>query len=95
MHFIFRFAEKEIYVEIYENILRGTPVVNIEATSVSSLLYKIVKGNNEEIFFINPVNGLMTTNKELDYEKTKVYSLIIVATSMVSKLHLVILLTFA
>lgn len=58
-------------VEVFENLPVGTFVIHIEAESKSSLLYDIIDGNKDDMFFINPSTGVITTKDSLDYEKNK------------------------
>lgn len=58
-------------VEVFENLPIGTFVMHIEAESKSSLLYDIIDGNKDDMFFINPSTGVITTKDSLDYEKNK------------------------
>lgn len=71
-------------MELHENKRPGSVVKRIEVISVSSLLFEITSGNEENVFKINPTTGTVTTKDELDYERTKMYDLSIVAMNMVS-----------
>lgn len=71
-------------MELYENKAPGTYVMHMRANSVSSLLFEITEGNDEATFIINPSTGIITTNKELDYERIKMYNVTILATNMVT-----------
>ena len=72
----------ELAAEIYENEEVGSFVKHIEARSTSSLQFEIVAGNVDDVFFINPSTGIISTQERLDYEKLKFYNLTISATSM-------------
>ena len=62
----------------------GTFVVQIEGRSISSLLYEITDGNQDDAFLINPSTGIVTVSRGgLDYEANKNYNLSIQAMNMV------------
>ncbi|XP_055629292.1 fat-like cadherin-related tumor suppressor homolog isoform X4 [Toxorhynchites rutilus septentrionalis] len=79
-----RFISVDPAAEIYENLPIGTFVIHIEARSTSSLQYEILDGNVNDMFFINPSTGVITTKDILDYENNKFYNLTISATNMAS-----------
>lgn len=58
--------------------------MNLEARTTSSLLFTIVSGNTDDMFFINPTTGVITTKDILDYEINKFYNLTVRATNMAS-----------
>lgn len=58
--------------------------MHLEARSTSSLLFTILSGNTDDMFFINPTTGVIITKDILDYEKNKFYNLTIRATNMAS-----------
>lgn len=66
-----KFAKRESAIEIYENVASGTFVMHIEARSTSSVQFDIINGNIDDMFFINPSTGIITTKDLLDYEKNK------------------------
>lgn len=66
-----RFLKQEIAVEIFENQPIGTFVMHLEARSTSSVMFEIVNGNDDDMFFINPSTGVITTKDLLDYERNK------------------------
>lgn len=66
-----KFSRTETAVEIYENLPIGTFVMHIEARSTSSVQFDIIDGNVDDMFFINPSTGVITTKDSLDYERTK------------------------
>lgn len=63
--------QNEQAVEVFENLPIGTFVMHVEARSTSSVLYDIIDGNKDDVFFINPSTGVITTKDSLDYEKNK------------------------
>lgn len=71
--------------ELHERVPPGTMVVHLETRSTSSLHFEITDGNYDQTFSINPSTGIVTTNKPLDYEIIKFYSLNVTATNMVSR----------
>lgn len=77
-----RFLERELAAEIYENQQTGTYVKHVEARSTSSLQFELIQGNINDMFFVNPSTGVITTKNRLDYEKTKFYNLTVSATNM-------------
>jgi protocadherin Fat 1/2/3 len=79
-----KFMEQDPAAEIYENVSIGTFVKSIDARSSSSLLFEIVQGNHDDLFFINPSAGVITTKDVLDYETCKFYNLTVRATNMAS-----------
>ncbi|XP_055595283.1 fat-like cadherin-related tumor suppressor homolog isoform X3 [Uranotaenia lowii] len=79
-----RFISVDPAAEIYENLPIGTFVIHIEARSTSSVQFEIINGNINDMFFINPSTGIITTKDILDYENNKFYNLTIRATNMAS-----------
>ncbi|XP_059483774.1 fat-like cadherin-related tumor suppressor homolog isoform X2 [Neocloeon triangulifer] len=77
-----KFVKKDYAAEIFENLPRGTFVIHLDARSTSSLLFEIVEGNVEDMFFVNPSTGVVVTKKPLDYEKVKFYNISVDATNM-------------
>lgn len=66
-----RFLKTDPAIEIYENQPVGTFVMHLETRSTSSVVYDIVDGNTDDMFFINPSTGVITTKNILDYETNK------------------------
>lgn len=66
-----KFTRSETAVEIYENLPIGTFVMHIEARSTSSVQFTIINGNIDDMFFINPSTGIISTKDLLDYEQIK------------------------
>ncbi|XP_021704618.1 fat-like cadherin-related tumor suppressor homolog isoform X2 [Aedes aegypti] len=79
-----RFISVDPAAEIYENLPIGTFVIHIEARSTSSLQFEIIGGNVNDMFFVNPSTGVITTKDILDYENHKFYNLTLRATNMAS-----------
>lgn len=79
-----RFEMTDSAAEIYENLPIGTFVTHLEARSTSSLLFEIIDGNKNDIFFVNPSTGIITTKDYLDYETNKFFNLTVRATNMAS-----------
>lgn len=76
------FAQKLYKVEIAENTLTGTDVVQVFATdndegSNGQVRYTIINGNTNSDFRIDSVTGVITIAKPLDREKIVSYSLTI------------------
>lgn len=79
-----KFLQKEYSVELLENLPPGTVVTSIIATSLSTVVYAILKGDNEGFFNINPNSGVIFTLKPIDYEKNQFFNLTVMATNIVS-----------
>uniref|UniRef100_A0A803T2Y4 FAT atypical cadherin 4 n=1 Tax=Anolis carolinensis TaxID=28377 RepID=A0A803T2Y4_ANOCA len=74
------FAQKLYKIEIAENILTGTDVVQVSSTdgdegSNGQVRYAIISGNINNEFRIDSVTGVITVGKSLDREKKPSYSL--------------------
>nr|XP_056711917.1 protocadherin Fat 4 [Euleptes europaea] len=74
------FAQKLYNIEIVENTLTGTDVVQVFAEdgdegSNGQVRYAIISGNNNNEFRIDSVTGVITVAKPLDREKKSSYSL--------------------
>lgn len=74
------FAQQLYKVEIAENILTGTDVVQVVAAdgdegSNGQVRYSIISGNTNNVFRIDSVTGVITVAKPLDREKTPSYAL--------------------
>lgn len=79
----FRFVNKEIAAEIYEDQPLGSYVAHLDVRSMSSLQFEILDGNSGDTFIISPSTGVITTQKYLDYETNKFYNLSVIAINMV------------
>ena len=80
-----RFGQKEYTADVFEDAAGGAFVAQIEARSVSSLLYDIVDGDADGAFLVNPSTGavLLAPRSTLDYETRRHYNLTIHAMNMV------------
>lgn len=85
--FVFRFVNKEIAAEIYEDQSIGSYVAHLDVRSTSSLQFEILEGNSDDSFIISPSTGVITTQKYLDYETNKFYNLSVIAINMVRPGH--------
>ncbi|KAJ8953022.1 hypothetical protein NQ318_015384 [Aromia moschata] len=79
-----KFNTKEIAAEIFEDQPVGSYVAHLDVKSTSSLQFEILSGNTDSAFIISPSTGVITTQKYLDYETTKLYNLSVIATNMAS-----------
>ncbi|XP_010225690.1 PREDICTED: protocadherin Fat 3-like, partial [Tinamus guttatus] len=77
-----KFTLKEYQAEVNENVDVGTSVILISAISQSTLVYEVKDGNVDGVFAINPYSGVITSQKNLDYERASFYQLIVQATNM-------------
>ncbi|XP_029458167.1 protocadherin Fat 3 isoform X3 [Rhinatrema bivittatum] len=77
-----KFTQKEYQAEVNENVDIGTSVVLISAISQSTLVYEIKYGNVDGALTINPYSGVITNQKELDYERMHSFHLIVQVTNM-------------
>uniref|UniRef100_A0A3B4YYD2 FAT atypical cadherin 3 n=1 Tax=Seriola lalandi dorsalis TaxID=1841481 RepID=A0A3B4YYD2_SERLL len=77
-----KFSQKEYQAEIMENSTIGTYVTTVSALSRSTLVYDIIRGNEERCFFINHHTGVISTRRLLDFEQTTSYFLVVQALSM-------------
>ncbi|XP_052825800.1 protein dachsous isoform X1 [Octopus bimaculoides] len=71
---------------VMENITVGTSILRVTATDLDSgengkIRFSLnQKPDLEEHFVINPVTGVISVNKPVDFEKRRVYNLIVIAT---------------
>ncbi|XP_048031668.1 protocadherin Fat 3 isoform X3 [Megalobrama amblycephala] len=77
-----KFAQQEYQAEITENVAVGTFVIMVCAISRSTLIYDIKQGNDERRFKINRYTGVITTQRDFDFEMTSSYMLAIQAVNM-------------
>lgn len=75
------FHSDEYLTEISELSGLATPVVTILATSPTAVHYGIESGNQDEVFQINPYNGLISLQKYLDFENCASYKLKVTAST--------------
>lgn len=77
-----RFSQSIFKVEISENILTGTDLIQVMATDADEgmngiVRYAIIDGNPSNEFRIDSVTGIISVAKPLDREKKSSYSLVI------------------
>ncbi len=77
-----KFAQQEYQAEISENVAIGTFVILVCAISRTTLIYDIIQGNDERRFKINRYTGVITTERNFDFEMTSSYMLVIQAVNM-------------
>uniref|UniRef100_A0A8C1V3C1 FAT atypical cadherin 3b n=1 Tax=Cyprinus carpio TaxID=7962 RepID=A0A8C1V3C1_CYPCA len=77
-----KFAQQEYQAEITENVAIGTFVILVCAISRTTLIYDIIQGNDEKRFKINRYTGVITTQRNFDFEMTSSYMLVIQAVNM-------------
>ncbi|KAA0703962.1 Protocadherin Fat 3 FAT tumor suppressor -like protein 3 [Triplophysa tibetana] len=77
-----KFAQQEYQAEISENVPVGTFVTMICAISRSMLIYDIARGNDEKRFKVNRYTGVITTQRDFDFEMTSSYMLSVQAVNM-------------
>ncbi|XP_051540355.1 protocadherin Fat 3-like [Myxocyprinus asiaticus] len=77
-----KFNQRDYQAEITENVAVGTFVIMISAISQSMLRYDIIQGNSERKFKINHFTGIITTQRDFDFEITSSYMLLIQAVNM-------------
>lgn len=78
-----KFTLSEYTVDLVENKAIRTNVIAVVAKSQSSVVYKIIEGNDLDRFDMNPNSGVIFTNTVLDYEEYNFYNLTISATNIV------------
>ncbi|XP_069510101.1 protocadherin Fat 2 [Ambystoma mexicanum] len=78
-----RFSAVEYFLEVKETIAVGTPIFLVSATSSSAVSYEIRSGNKDSAFAINPFSGVISAQKNLDFETLPSYQLKIRAANMV------------
>ncbi|KAJ1128407.1 hypothetical protein NDU88_006786 [Pleurodeles waltl] len=87
-----KFSSAEYFQELKENTAAGTPVMLVSAISLSAVSYEIRAGNKDNAFSINSYSGLISTQKNLDFEKISSYQLKIRGTNMAGGLADVVVL---
>ncbi|KAL5013005.1 hypothetical protein ScPMuIL_011556 [Solemya velum] len=78
-----KFTLLEYTVDLVENKAVGTNVIAVVAKSQSSVVYKIIDGNEQDKFDMNPNSGVIFTNSIFDFEESVFYNLTISATNIV------------
>ena len=74
---------EEYATELEENKPEGSFVIAVRATSRSSVVYAITRGDEGNLFNINPNSGVVSTNMVFDYEVYSFFNLTVRATNMV------------
>ncbi|XP_062826337.1 protocadherin Fat 2 isoform X2 [Anolis carolinensis] len=77
-----QFSEEQYVVEISEFAAIGSSVILVSATSLSSVIYEIKEGDEDGVFSINYQSGLISLQKNLDFEQNSSYQLKIHGTNM-------------
>ena len=68
----------------------GIEVLRMVAASVDPVIsYKILSGNKDGVFHLQPETGLMTTTKPLDYETSTHYDLVVMAIDSSNRMNYV------
>lgn len=75
------FPSDEYVTEISESSSRGTPVVTISASSPAAVHYGIESGDPSGMFSMDPYTGLISTQKQLDFENCSSYKLKVTAST--------------
>nr|XP_033783424.1 protocadherin Fat 2 [Geotrypetes seraphini]XP_033783425.1 protocadherin Fat 2 [Geotrypetes seraphini]XP_033783426.1 protocadherin Fat 2 [Geotrypetes seraphini] len=81
-----KFSAVEYFAEVSESSSIGSFVILVSARSSSALIYEIREGNQDGAFAINSFSGLISTLKNLDFEKVSSYRLKVRATNMLGML---------
>ncbi|XP_067103311.1 protocadherin Fat 2 [Osmerus mordax] len=69
------FLSSQYFAEVSESSCTGTPVVTVSASSPAALHYGIKNGDPNGTFHINAYTGLVSLQKELDFEDDILYEL--------------------
>uniref|UniRef100_K7FLZ5 FAT atypical cadherin 2 n=1 Tax=Pelodiscus sinensis TaxID=13735 RepID=K7FLZ5_PELSI len=77
-----KFSEAEYIAEISESTAPGSPLLLVSATSMSPVSYDIKEGNEGGVFSMNYQSGLISTQKNLDFEQVSSYQLKVRGTNM-------------
>ncbi|KAL3879172.1 hypothetical protein ACJMK2_031481 [Sinanodonta woodiana] len=78
-----KFMSSEYMAEVPENQPIGTNILSVSAECQSSVVYRIIHGNEENHFAINPNSGVVHSSVVIDYEKRQFYNLTISATNII------------
>ncbi|XP_071532452.1 fat-like cadherin-related tumor suppressor homolog isoform X3 [Panulirus ornatus] len=83
------FAREQYEEAVSEDAPPNTPVVRVAASDTDQgingrVLFRVVAGNEDDKFSINPRTGLISTAKWLDHESTAYYSLTVAAVDQAS-----------
>ncbi|XP_054832337.1 protocadherin Fat 2 [Eublepharis macularius] len=77
-----QFTAVEYVTEISESAAVGSPVILVSAKSPLPVSYEIKEGDRDGLFSINYQSGLISIQKNLDFEQTSSYQLKIRGTNM-------------
>uniref|UniRef100_A0A8C8SUZ8 FAT atypical cadherin 2 n=1 Tax=Pelusios castaneus TaxID=367368 RepID=A0A8C8SUZ8_9SAUR len=77
-----KFPEAEYVAEISESTAVGSPLILVSATSTSPVSYEIKEGNGDGVFSMNYQSGLISTQRNLDFEQVSSYQLKVRGTNM-------------
>ncbi|XP_037068712.1 protocadherin Fat 1-like [Pollicipes pollicipes] len=80
-----RFEKAEYGAEVEEDRPQGSHVLDVVAHCRTSVTYRLVGGNEDGSFLLNPGAGVLTVSERLDYERRTWYNLSIQAVSMVGE----------
>ncbi|XP_037067943.1 fat-like cadherin-related tumor suppressor homolog [Pollicipes pollicipes] len=80
-----RFEKAEYGAEVEEDRPPGSHVLDVVAHCRTSVTYRLVGGNEDGSFLLNPGAGVLTVSERLDYERRTWYNLSIQAVSMVGE----------
>ncbi|XP_037068714.1 protocadherin Fat 1-like [Pollicipes pollicipes] len=80
-----RFEKAEYGAEVEEDRPPGSHVLDVVAHCRTSVTYRLVGGNEDGSFLLNPGAGMLTVSERLDYERRTWYNLSIQAVSMVGE----------
>lgn len=76
------FPPEELLTEVSESSAPGTAVITVSASSPAAVHYGIENGNQEDVFAMNPYTGLISIQKQLDFETCASYKLEVSASTM-------------
>lgn len=77
-----KFPEAEYITEISESAAVGSPLIQVSTSSSSPVSYEIKDGNEDGVFSMNYQSGLISTQKNLDFEQVSFYQLKVRGTNM-------------
>lgn len=75
--------QAEYGAEVDEDWSPGTHVLDVVAHCRAAVSYRLVSGNEDDAFLLNPGAGVLTVNERLDYERRTWYNLSVQAVSTV------------
>lgn len=88
------FSQEEYFVEVSEGLSVGNSILQIEASDLDSgtnadITFRLIGGNQEAIFFLDPQTALLSLASPLDFELQTSHLLTIVANNSLSRTPLV------